>query len=285
MGRKKTGHTVACATCRTEFYSPASAARRFCSRACMERPKVACRQCGQMFKPDSKAKGLFCSKRCRGATMKTGETKPCAICQKDFYARAGRRRLLCSRACLNVYRARRMTALACVVCHKSFKLGPAALREGRGAHCSMACVNADPATRERQLRMISMQQHLKETRLERAGYAMLDDLGIPYERQHVLFDKFCVDAFVPPAGLIVQFDGDYWHGNPERFPVPDARQRRRMAMDRGQDAYLAKCGLRVLRIWERDMQRRTDEVRARLAAAVAAGLEDHALRASAISSA
>lgn len=95
----------------------------------------------------------------------------------------------------------------------------------------------------------ALQQRQAPNKVERAGYALLDRLGVPYERQYLIADKFCVDAYIPSARLVVQFDGDYWHGNPALYPTLDARQRKRMQLDRSQDAYMASCTYRVVRFW------------------------------------
>ncbi len=105
---------------------------------------------------------------------------------------------------------------------------------------------------------------------------MLDSIGVSYDPQCMIGGKFCVDAFVPEAKLVIQFDGDYWHGNPERFPVPDARQRKRMKLDVSQDAYMAACGYRVLRLWESHIKQHPSAVADRILAALAAS-PGHAL--------
>jgi len=67
--------------------------------------------------------------------------------------------------------------------------------------------------------------------------------------------------------IVIQFDGDYWHGNPRKYPVLTERQKKQVKRDRAQDAYLISCGYRVIRIWESDLKtdsgilrRRIDEV-------------------------
>ncbi len=111
---------------------------------------------------------------------------------------------------------------------------------------------------------------MKMSKLEKVGYAALDELGISYEPQHLIGGKFCVDAFVPSLRLIVQFDGDYWHGNPQKFPVLDKRQARRKHMDQSQDAYLGVCGFTVLRFWESDVYRNPALIRDQVLAHAAA---------------
>lgn len=98
------------------------------------------------------------------------------------------------------------------------------------------------------------------TKPEIVGYQMLDSLNIVYHRQHLIAHKFCVDAFVPSLNLIIQFDGDYWHGNPRKFPNLDTRQLKRKRLDTSQDAYMKKCGYTVLRVWESDLMKRPDTI-------------------------
>lgn len=114
------------------------------------------------------------------------------------------------------------------------------------------------------LSMTAKQSLGRQTKPEQIGYAILDSIGVDYIPQYVIGAKFCVDAFVPSAKLVVQFDGNYWHGHPALFPTPDARQQRRMSLDRSQDAYMAASGFRVVRVWECDLLKEADAVRHRL---------------------
>lgn len=102
--------------------------------------------------------------------------------------------------------------------------------------------------------VIANQQTMSPNHFERACYAMLDEIGVAYEAQAIFAKKFCVDALLEDARLVIQFDGDYWHGNPTRFEALDDRQRRRRALDQSQDAYMQRCGYRVLRLWQSDFE-------------------------------
>lgn len=111
---------------------------------------------------------------------------------------------------------------------------------------------------------VKQQQLGRPTSLEVAGYALLDELGVSYEKQAFLCGKFLVDAWVPTKTTVVQFDGDYWHGNPAMFPTLDGRQQKRARLDQSQDAYFKKCGYPVVRLWESDFKTRPDFVRDQL---------------------
>lgn len=101
--------------------------------------------------------------------------------------------------------------------------------------------------------MNAVQLLRRVTSAERAGYRILDDLGVRYEPQAVFAGKFCVDALVPDHQLVVQIDGDYWHDRKGNSTEP--RILRRVALDHSQDAYMRACGWSVLRLWESDLKR------------------------------
>jgi G:T-mismatch repair DNA endonuclease (very short patch repair protein) len=93
-------------------------------------------------------------------------------------------------------------------------------------------------------------QLLKPTKLELKLFGYLDGLGVTYEPQAGIKGKFLVDALI--GSLILQADGDYWHGHP-RFEPLSQRQLAQQRRDRSHDAYSRACGYTVIRIWESDM--------------------------------
>lgn len=117
----------------------------------------------------------------------------------------------------------------------------------------------------------AQQQRQQPNRLERQGYAMLGAMGVRYIRQHRINARFVVDAYVPTAKLVVEFDGDYWHGNPARYPKPTSRQQRQQNWDKAQDAYMDACGIRTVRLWESEMKDDLMQCRARVCASLLEG--------------
>src|SRR3990172_1489799 len=88
----------------------------------------------------------------------------------------------------------------------------------------------------------------KPTKLEQKLFAVLDSLQVPYEQFYLIKPKFIVDVKID--NLIIQADGDYWHGHPRFEPLTE-RQAAQQKRDKAQDAYLQKCGYTVIRIWEK----------------------------------
>lgn len=80
------------------------------------------------------------------------------------------------------------------------------------------------------------------TSIEKIVYQKLLDLGIIFEKQYVINDKFVVDVYIPDYNLIIEVDGSYWHSLD-----------RIMKKDKAENAYLKKCGYRVVRIPEKQV--------------------------------
>jgi G:T-mismatch repair DNA endonuclease (very short patch repair protein) len=90
--------------------------------------------------------------------------------------------------------------------------------------------------------------------LEKAGYDLLEVLGLTYQPQYVYGGRYVADAYVEDQNLILQFDGDYWHGHPDKFPYLSERQSRQKEVDERANDAARNLGYRVLRIWESDIR-------------------------------
>lgn len=93
-------------------------------------------------------------------------------------------------------------------------------------------------------------QRDKPSGLERKLWRILDGFGIAFESQIAIKDKFVVDVKI--GSLIVEADGEWWHGHP-RFEPLNARQIAQQKRDTSRNKYLAACGYSVVRIWEGEM--------------------------------
>lgn len=255
----RNGVTKTCETCRADFYvTPRRAASaRFCSLACKGRASRSgrtCESCGAELLRHSSRGRRFCSLRCAGQGRRTGRDITCEQCAKSFYVEAGRADAaqFCSIACQVAWQGRGKTMHVCKVCMVEFRLSPCFSTYRTPLYCSIACRNVDPEHTERLLAMNTLQQAGRITRVEVAGYALLDLIGVQYERQTPFMSKFTPDATLTDARLVVQFDGDYWHDRKGTSTEP--RIRKRVALDRSQDAYVRACGWRVVRFWESDLR-------------------------------
>lgn len=119
----------------------------------------------------------------------------------------------------------------------------------RGRFCSRACV------------VNSVNRNITSKRTSAAESKFGDALegaGLSPERQ-VRFGVWTVDFLFDEAGLVVEYDGDYWHSLP-RVKRIDAKK----------DAYFAEAGYRLVRIRESDFKRSPEEALGRVIAALAA---------------
>ncbi len=217
-----------------------------------------CKRCRKPFLPKSARRTeQYCSVACR-----TTSHLRCELC--DAYLKKGRTRF-CGKSCYDEWQRRDTPMLICKTCKTRFPVHPSNLiyknnnrptKQSVRQFCSPKCRYASPEFHELAIQMNQIQQSGKTTSIEKIGYGLLDELGVMYQPQHLISGKMCVDAFVKSANLIIQFDGDYWHGHPDRYTVLDSRQQKRRAYDISQDAYFRTCGYRVLRLWERDLQNR-----------------------------
>ena len=237
---------------------------------------IKCDNCGQLRTDRFQSKQIFCSTMCarhvNSQRRKTGQSFLCAVCGVYVYipkSRLGLINYFCSQAHANEWQGRNKTTHTCKVCGRSFRLSPSVSASGRVKYCSIRCRDVDPEHTAHLVSINADQQSGKTNRLEVAGYKMLDELGFNYKRQYLVGGRFCVDAFIVSVGVVVQFDGDYWHGHPTKFPEPNARQHLRIKLDKSQDAYMLACGYDVFRVWESDMKNRVDHVRSSLLQLVA----------------
>lgn len=261
---RKTGITKACETCGKEFYTPrVRPDARFCSMPCKgkaSRRHFTCEVCGTESYGFRNVNKRWCSRECAMTARRTGEHRTCIRCGEAFYVTSGRATVgqgrFCSLACHNIDQGRNKTDHTCKMCGESFRWSPSRTVNGNPTYCSIACRSTDPAWRAQLVAMQAIQQLGRTTRAEAAGYALLDALGVDYERQVAFKGKFTPDALVPSEQLVVQFDGDYWHDRKGTSTEP--RILRRVALDLSQDAYIRACGWRVLRLWETDLLRDPD---------------------------
>lgn len=82
----------------------------------------------------------------------------------------------------------------------------------------------------------------RPTSIEIKVYEALKAKGFLFETQKIINGKFVVDAYIPSLNLIIEVDGDYWHGLD-----------RIKKKDKAENAYLRKCGYGLLRLGEKDI--------------------------------
>ena len=98
--------------------------------------------------------------------------------------------------------------------------------------------------RQAGIKGVKKQQDMKEpTSIEKTLYDYLLMKGVLFERQKLINGRFLVDAYIPSLNLIIEADGNYWHGLD-----------RIIKKDKAENAYLKKCGFNVIRLTEEEIK-------------------------------
>lgn len=247
---------ISCEVCHKVFVNNRGKKRkpsRFCSWECRIQSKDSirkCHQCGNKFRVTINSPRKFCSPICSNRYNRHPDPSKksiftCKWCGKKFIAWTYRNPTMCSRQCNSEYGARQpkpnqrrpknFITKNCLVCGNPFTVHKSQDTGNRNAaYCSIEC-----------------KLKSRVTKPEYKCKDILNTLGIKFKHQHFIKPNFFVDFLVYP-NLILQVDGEYWHGHPDRLPLT-ARQIAQQKRDKAQDKYLTTCGYKVVRVWERDI--------------------------------
>ena len=215
---------------------------------------ATCNQCEKEFKPKSGKANRFCSLPCYWASMKKTRISKCKVCGeiRESY----REYKYCSNKCMGLDKDFRQNL-------SNKKKGVASWNKGKPntwtkktkfhycINCGIEvknihakrCLKCNYKTvdyRSRGLKGLIKQQNMKgPTSIEKKVYDYLVLKGIIFERQKLINGKFIVDAYIPSLNLIIEADGKYWH-----------TLDRVVKKDKAENAYLTKCGFKMLRLGE-----------------------------------
>jgi len=226
-----------------------------------------CLGCGKIVKlrrPKDKLKycSLECWRHSKHPQRKTGKIVKCEWCGKEVYKQRFHLKYkhhFCSKECANKWQARNKVEFLCKICGKKFRWSKSRIKQANPTHCSIRCRNKDKEwIKNACIRGNLVQQHKKGlNKLELAGRKILQDLGLSFDEQVLMFNKFLVDVLLRDKPIIIQWDGIYWHNKPKR-----------KRLDKSQDAYLTKCGYRVLRFTDEDIKNNKEGVYANIKRAI-----------------
>ena len=89
-------------------------------------------------------------------------------------------------------------------------------------------------------------------------------LGVEYDTQYYLKDlhHFC-DVFIPSKNIIIEFQGDYWHGNPLKYSDDELSeyQKKKVTKDNELREYCSENGINLIEIWESDYDKDSNGVK------------------------
>jgi len=148
------------------------------------------------------------------------------------------------------WQRKRRPIRTCQHCNKEFKKKC----RNDAMFCSAECRFRSEYNTLQLAKMRKKQAGKKINKLEMAGYEMLTNMGLKYEQQFIFGGRFVADAFLNDYNIIVQFDGDYWHGNPEKYQNLSDYQKKVKEVDQRANIVAKECGYSVIRIWESELK-------------------------------
>jgi very-short-patch-repair endonuclease len=92
---------------------------------------------------------------------------------------------------------------------------------------------------------------------------ILDELKIYYFSQKIIKDKI-FDYYIPKANLIIEVDGDYWHGYGKEYSELNEIQKRSNRSDKDKDILAKGLGYEMLRFWEHDIFNNPDFIKSEI---------------------
>lgn len=101
---------------------------------------------------------------------------------------------------------------------------------------------------------------IKDTKIETKIQEFLKQLSIlfiPHSYMNKIEHSYQCDFFIPDKNMVIEIDGDYWHGNTDnpRFKVLNKSQIKTKELDRIRTKELQEKGYKVLRLWESDIKK------------------------------
>jgi len=208
----------------------------------------------------SKHKIFYCSMDCKS----TGKYVNCDWCENKTYKPPSQieshENHFCSRDCQVEWQSRTKIEYKCKMCGDVFKWSPSREKEHNPKYCSIKCRNNDDEWVDKAITTArKVAKNNERSALELEGKMLLNKMGLNFNEQVPIADKFLVDVYIPEENIIIQWDGDYWHGHP-KFCDLNEEQKKRKRIDKSQTKYLKKCGYTVLRFWETTVYENPDEV-------------------------
>ena len=127
------------------------------------------------------------------------------------------------------------------------------------------------ASMKKKAKKIPMSDYLKKNASKMSGkmtwpekefQKMLKELKVKFETQKIVGTKI-FDFYIPHLNLLVEVDGNYWHGDKEKYPILNNTQKRAIKNDIYKDSLARGLGYSIERVWESDLKENRDNVKNR----------------------
>ena len=96
---------------------------------------------------------------------------------------------------------------------------------------------------------------------ERFAHDFLDKLGVEYQYQYYASDiKRYFDFYLVNERVILEIDGDYFHGYGKLYEEMSPMQKKNYRVDNIKNEWAAKHSIPLIRIWEHDINNNPEKV-------------------------
>ena len=116
--------------------------------------------------------------------------------------------------------------------------------------------------------MFDLPNLTSNTKPEKIFKSILDELKILYEPQYFIYyenKKYKIyDFFLKEKNILVEIDGDYWHGNPSIFKNLNEQQLLTQKNDFFKNELAIKNCYKILRFWENDLKKNKDFIKQKI---------------------
>jgi len=99
----------------------------------------------------------------------------------------------------------------------------------------------------------------KDTKPELKMKEILNSLGIPFEHQFRLGNHL-FDFHLSNTNILIEVDGDYWHGNPKKFEKLNFVQIKNKQREEKHKQIAKESNFILLRFWENDILNNTERI-------------------------
>lgn len=119
--------------------------------------------------------------------------------------------------------------------------------------------------REKMYRMLTESEFSLSSKIEKEFInECIEPLGIEFITQYYIKDlhHYC-DVYVPSKKIVIEFQGDYWHGNPKKFLKEELSvyQLKRIEKDEELRKYCKENDINLIEVWESDYNKEPEKIK------------------------
>ena len=127
------------------------------------------------------------------------------------------------------------------------------------------CENSIIKNREKIHKMLTSGEFSLSSEIEKRFIEeCIESLGVDYNKQYYIKDirHYC-DVYVPSKNTIIEFQGDYWHGNPKKYLREElsSYQLEKVEKDEILRKYCKDNNINLIEVWESDYNRDSSSIK------------------------